>query len=160
MAKKKGKKKKGIFKKIIKGLVIGASLPFLAPLLLLKPAMIKALKTKGHTPAKNFKDLVVQFHSVIIKKEPKKFDFVDTAVSLVKKIVPFVITYFKELKNKKDKGEKLTENEEKTLSAVGEVADKISEGAQDVKEEKIGEGVMKYLPLIAIAGILFFVLRK
>lgn len=110
------------------------------PLLPFKPLMQKLLKKKGIKPEKKIKELALQFHEHIVKKRTFDFNYeykethsVAPAVAvIVPSILRFLKSFIKSSKEKKEKGEPLSDVEEVLL----EESEKIEKEAEKIKEEK------------------------
>lgn len=157
-------------KKFLKDM--GSNLKF-APLVPFYPVMVTMLNKRGVKHGKKMEDVVEKFINNIVKKK-KNFDdfgFGEEDVNeldfnsynvvppeLIEGAVQIVIEFFKQLKKRKDAGEKLSTEEEGMLNAVEQVTDSIKDGA----EEEAGSMIKEFLfswkgGLLAVALILVII---
>jgi hypothetical protein len=169
MKKKHGKTKVGKFLtkvgKGVKKIAKEAGKIAFAPLLPFKLAMKQVLKEKGvNADEMKMNELVQTFHSVIIEKkgnyEIQNYEHLGDDV--IASVISGIIAYFKNLKKRKEAGEKLTPAEEKALKTA---EDTTGQAIEDIKEEGKQELMSKsYIPIIIIAVIavilLFTFLKK
>ena len=138
------------------------NLPF-APLLPFKVAMRAVLRSKGVETSDDITEISQKFYNVVIQKKANYEiqSFEHLAPSVVSAIIAAVIDFFKGLKKKKERGEKLTEAEEKALKLAEEAT---AEVVSEVKEQAKSQIMSKtYVPIIIIALvaiILVFLLLK
>lgn len=167
ISKKKREKIKEGLKKIAKkttGTVV------LAPILPFLPAIKKRLDKENISYKDNI-DAVLKFYKHIIKKENFDLDFTydefNVEPVLITTAVTAILTFFKEILKKKQRGEKLTPEEELLYESSKEHLEKIddyikkSEKLQDEQEKE--EKGMPLFPIILIGGAaiaLFFFLKK
>jgi hypothetical protein len=138
------------------------NIPF-APLLPFKLAMKKILHERGVETSNDINEITQKFYNVVIQKKASYeiYSYEHLAPAVVSAIIAAVIEYFKTLKKKKERGEKLTEAEEKALQVAEEAT---AQAVSEVKEQAKVEIMSKsYLPIIIIALvaiILVFLLLK
>ncbi len=155
------KKVVSVAKKVI---TKAADIP-LAPLLPLKPAMVRALDIKGVQHTNDLSDIVPKFFHRIIKAETfedsrheffsgrigtlkhvndyniynnKEEHIVAEVVDIAIQLIPKVVEYFKNLKKKKDAGT-ITPDEQKVLDTAEETAKQIEDagGVEETMADKI-----------------------
>ena len=138
------------------------NLPF-APLIPFKIAMRAILKSKGVETSDDITEISQKFYNVIIQKKANYEiqSYEHLSPSVISAIIAAVIDYFKSLKKKRERGEKLTEAEEKALKLAEEAT---AEVVSEVKEEAKSQIMSKtYVPIIIIALVaivLVFLLLK
>lgn len=136
---------------------IGVLLPF-------KFAMIGALKSKGVNVSKktDLTELSTKFYNVIVRKGKANYEVENFAVSasMLAGVVSGIISFFKNLKKRKEAGEELSKSEEIALTKAEEVSRQVDLTTRDFTEEAIGETVMKFLPMALIGGVLLYLIIK
>jgi len=153
----------GISKGVKKLVKETKNIPF-APLLPFKLAMKRILHEKGVDTSNDITEIAQKFYNVVIQKKSNYeiYSYEHLAPAAISAIIAAVIDFFKSLKKKKERGEKLTESEEKAL----ELAEKATEEAvSEVKEQAKVEVMSKsYMPIVIIALVavvlVFFLLKK
>ena len=77
-------------------------------------------------------------------------------------IIKTIVSFFKGLKKKKDSGQPLSNDEEKALEVAEKIGEDIEEIEKDEVEEGIGEKILEYwwIGAIAIVGILYLTRKK
>lgn len=150
---------KGIKKTIGTVGKIGILLPF-------KGAMKKALKNNGIPFKDNMDDITEKFYNFVIKKKGSNnylslnsngnenhiaAELIDTAISAI-------VTFFRALKEKKKRGEKLEKWEEDAINTVEAATDMVVDAAKDQAKYKIGDILTNPVVLICIG--LFLFMRK
>lgn len=143
MAKGRGrakiKKLAGKVKKAVKGVANGI---VFAPLIPFRGFMEKQLNKAGVKPKDKMSDLVEQFFNTIIKKKgganfagdecfEHSFEIQENLVEDIVSVVKSIVDFFKNSKNKRDKGE-ATELEKEAAKE----GDDVDEATKLVKEEK------------------------
>lgn len=137
----------------------------LAPLLPFKPVMVSILKKKGEpvTLATKMSKIVPLFYQRVIEKKNKiSYEELENLneeqTSQIISLVAPVLDFIKSLVGKKEKGEKLSEDEEQLLEGAREAEKNITEtkteGGNWFEENKT------IILLVAGAVVLFFVLKK
>ena len=152
-----GKTAKAIAKEVKKGATITALLPFALP-------MATILKAKKIKPEKNISKLAQQFHAVVIEKA-SSYEIVEPEhlmAEVATSIISAIINFFKQLKQKKDSGEKLTKTEEKAVEladkAIDDVIEPVSETIKSEAKEEMK--IASFTPLIIIIVILLLLSMK
>lgn len=172
--------KKRPFKKVVdkiktKGKSLGQDAPFVV-LLPFKPIMKHVLDAHHIAHADTLKDISIQFARHI--HDFNNFDSIaldglsvdettaqgsDGSVQIIKTVISTVVTYFKNLKAKKDSGQKLTKEEETMLASADKVADQIKSAGEDEAQSTIAEMIRDFvfswkggLSAIALIALIYF----
>lgn len=147
-------------------------LPFKRPMVIALKA--KKKNVKFTTP---IKDVALMFNDTFVKKhfeDTYEGNFEDNygyhysgkvshfvlSAAAISAIITGIVAWFKDKKAQKDAGVELTDAEMKAI----DIGEKVEENVKDIEAEKtseaIGESVQKFLPLIGIGLVAFFLLRK
>lgn len=149
------KLKKGIRTAVTKFGAVGVLIPF-------KGIMSKRLKELGvNTDEMKLDEIALKFYDMVIKKK-SDYEVSNFAVppQVIAGVVQGVIAFFKNLIDRKKRGEQLSPSEEKLAGQAEEVSEQVDDVTQDLTEETIGEQVIKYLPYAVGAGVLFYFLTR
>jgi hypothetical protein len=138
-----------------------------------KPVMQESLKAKGvHAPNAMPELTQVFYNNVVAKKgsdyEPVNFDDIDTATlyNLDESLVDAVVTYIKDLQDRKNVGETLNPFQDRIATAANKVQGKITEEIKKDVQNDIGATIMNNKWIFIGAGalvlvvILYFAFRK
>lgn len=144
-----------------------------AKLLPFKPIMVKALKNKGMpvSMATKMEKLVPLFTDVIIKKKTKQnfedYEPMNTygdahlehlAAEAAQAAVDFILSFIKQLKDKKDRGEALSPDEQNILEGAEKVADAAEDAAKSGAKNWFAD--LWYIWVALIALLLIFAVKK
>ena len=185
--KKKGRLKKVVKRRTkIKRTVVTA---IIAPLLPLRRPMTKALERKGIKTSKmKFVDIVTKFYNEFVSKKNKATstyepiadnflsdhylndidsdDYNEKSDHLagvgVGEIVTAVVSFFKKLKDKKAKGEKLMSSEEEIADETKKVEDdlKAKEDNELPVKQKQMKDIIMYVLIVVIVGVVIYMLKN
>ena len=152
MPHKKDKKKSGSF----------SADDLILPLVPLKLAMKKILKDRGITPPDNLKELAHVFYDKVVKAHKSTFEPIDhiEPVMTLTAIVTAIIKFIKDLKKKKESGQKLDKSEQKILDTTEKL---VSEGEETVKgfiKDEATFELGKIAPLLILAFVAILLLKK
>jgi hypothetical protein len=142
-------------------------------LLPLVPAMKIILLAKGYTPASsNIETIATMFYKHIVKGEayqgvnhyehneaPDIEGGGDSKADIISTIISGIVSYFKKLKDRKNKGGDLSATEDKALALADKVDKDIKSAKKEETENTIGEIFTKYWWVLAII-ILYFALNQ
>lgn len=137
-------------------------------LLPFKGVMVKALKQKGFpvSNATKIEKLAPMFADIIIRKKTK-IDFLEyehldvppeVAEAAAPAIIDLILSFIQGLKNKKDRGEKLTPDEENILNGAEKVADAAKDAAASGAKNWFADLWFVWVAVIAL--LLFFAFKK
>lgn len=177
--KKVGKEIKKVGKKLVEGIKKVGGVVLLAPLLPMKFAMSKALKSKGVEPPKDLGKLASKFYQVVIQKKTNfeyDYDLEANVENVDPVITPMIITaivgFIKDLLNKKSQGKELSAEEKEITEAVEtQTAELTAAATSDAGiTDRSGDATAtgggggfdfgKFLPIILVAVVLLFALKK
>jgi hypothetical protein len=138
-----------------------------ARLLVFKPVLVAALKKKGARVSMSTKmeELVPMFKDVVIDKKAvlnyEDYDCLEHVVppQAVEGIVQVVLEFIKQLKAKKEKGEKLTEEEQAVLDGAEVEADKEMKG-ENASTDKNWLKDFWYIWVALAVLLVYFVVKK
>lgn len=159
------KKRVSAAKKRIKTKVQKAgSKAMFAPLVPLKPVMIKVLNQKGKTVSRKIKmpELAKMFYNeIVVKSEPNfetldyDFDF-DSFVDpvTISALVSGIVTWIKGLRKKKAEGESLNKVEKTVVDGTEEVEKEIQEQVQKEAARSVGETILYDKKFQIIIGVI------
>jgi hypothetical protein len=136
-----------------------------APLIPFVPMMYIALKAKGYKIAKtDIAGLTDAFYNNIVKGANGNYEDDQRNVippQAIELAISTIIAFIKRIKDKKEAGKKLTEEEEQVLEKSVEVAEQIEDVTEDnVLDKKIGGISVKNIGIGVAAIILVYILYK
>jgi len=136
-------------------------------LLVLKPVLVAALKKKGAKVSMStkidvlvpmFKDIVIDKKAVLNYEDYESNNLEHVYAEAADAVVTLVLNFIKNLKEKKDRGEKLSPDEENILAGSEKVAESVKEGAKTYGKNWFFD--LWYI-WVAVAGILiYFAVKK
>lgn len=143
-----------------------------AKLLIFKPVIVAALKKKGARVSMStkmdklvpmFKDIVIEHKNVVNYEDYEKpftnsFEEHLAEADAAEMVVKIVLDFIAKLKEKKDKGEKLTPDEENILNGAEKVADAAKEGAASASKSWFAD--LWYIWVAVIALLIFVAVKK
>ena len=138
------------------------NIPF-APLIPFKIAMRAILKSKGVETSDDITEISQKFYNVVIRKKANYeiYNYEHLSPAVVSAIIAAVIDYFKSLKKKKERGEKLTEAEEKALKVAEEAtATVVAEVEEQAKSQIMSKTYVPIIIIALVAIVLVFLLLK